>query len=96
MPPMPSDPNSWDDYFLKVYNARLVLSAILEKEKAQFEKEISKENDRLISKLLIIARLEVLNNFLNCPSKHPKRQPFSNCIIRLRKMMSQIVLEELQ
>ena len=37
MPPMPSDPNSWDDYFLKVYNARL--SAALEKEKAQFERK---------------------------------------------------------
>ena len=93
MPPMPSDPNSWDDYFLKVYNARL--SAVLEKEKAQFEKEISKENDGLKSKLLIMTHLEVLDNFLNCPSKHPRRHPFPNCIIRLRKMMSQIVSEEL-
>ena len=93
MPPMPSDPNSWDDYFLKVYNARL--SAVLEKEKAQFEKEISKEYEGLKSKLLIMTHLEVLNNFLNCPSKHPRRHPFPNCITRLRKMMSQIVSDKL-
>ena len=90
---MPSDPNSWDDYFLKVYNARL--SAVLEKEKAQFEKEISKEYNGHKSKLSIMTHLKVLNNFLNCPNKHPKRHPFPYCIIKLRKMMSRIVSEEL-
>ena len=74
MPPMPSYPNSWDDYFLKVYNARL--SAILGKEKIYFEKQISKE---IRSQLL--THLEVLNNFLRCPSEHSRSHPFPNCII---------------
>ena len=91
MPPMPSDPNSWDNYFLNVYNARL--SAILEKEKAKFEKETFKRHDGLKSKLL--THLEMLRSFLNYPSEHPRRHPFPDCIIKLRKMISCIASEEL-
>ena len=91
MPPMPSDPNSWDNYFLSVYNARL--SSILEKEKTQFEKETFKRHDSLKSKLL--THLEMLSSFLNCPSEHPRRYPFPDCIIKLRKMISCIASEEL-
>ena len=91
MPLMPGDSDSWDEYLLKVYNTRL--SSVLGKEKMQFEKETFEPHDRLKSKLL--DHLEVLKIFLNFPSEHPRRRPFPNCIIRLRKIISQVTSKEL-
>lgn len=88
---MPSSPNSWDEYMLKLYNARLL--SVLGKERVQFEKEISGSHDSLKPKLL--DHLELLNTFLKFPNKHPRRHPFPSSIIRFRKMISESVSEEL-
>lgn len=91
MPLIPGDPNSWDEYLLQVYNARL--SSVLEKEKAQFENEITEAHDKL--KLKLLDHLKILNQFLNYPSEHPQRHPFPYSVIRLRKLISETVSEEL-
>ena len=91
MPLMPSNPDFWDDYLLKVYTARL--SSVLQKEKIQFNEEVFEPHDRLKPKLL--DHLEMLNKFLNCPSLHSRRHPFPNCIIRLRKVISETISDKL-
>ena len=85
MPLMPRNSNSWDDYLLQAYSARL--SSVLRKEKLQFEKD--EPHDMLKPKLL--SHLEILNKFLNSPSEHPRRHTFPNCIIKLRKVISDTI-----
>ena len=91
MPLMPSNPNYWDEYLQQVYNARL--SSVIIKEKAQFEKEVYESYDKFKFKLW--SHLEILNKFLKFPSEYPRRHPFPKCIIKLRKVISDIVSNEL-
>ena len=89
MPLMPRNSNSWDDHLLQVYRARLL--SILGKEKLQFEKDES----HVVLKPKLLRHLEILNKFLNSPSEQPRRYPFPNCIIKLRKAICDTVSEKL-
>ena len=85
---MPRNSNSWDQYLLQTYSARL--SSILKKERTQFEDD---PHDKLKPKIL--SQLEILNNSLNSPGKYPRRYLFPSCITRLREMISKSLSEEL-
>ena len=73
MPAEPNDPESFEEYFLKVCSTRL--SLVLTKEKEKFEANFSEPRERLRPK--IIDQFKELTALLNNPGVPPSKRPYA-------------------
>ena len=72
MPPVPKDPNSWEEYFLQICSTRL--SLVLAKEKEQFDADLAEPCERLRPKM--IDQFKRLRIILRNPGVPPRERPY--------------------
>ena len=81
MPPVPNDPELWNEYFLQVCSTRLLLA--LEKEKEQWDADFSEHRECLRPRM--IRQFKRLKDILSNPGVRPtlRKYPFFTGFIQI-------------